>query len=131
MGRDKLLLRGLRLFGRHGVLRCERELGQQFVVDVEVETDVSIAGRTDDVKDTADYVQLFDIAKRIVQGRPKQLVECVATEIAHDILKDIDRVDAVLVRIVKPHVALPGQLSDIGVEICRRREDFQNLSSNK
>lgn len=124
MGRDKLLLRGLRLFGRHGVLKSERELGQKFVVDMEVQTDVSKAGETDDMKDTINYVAMYDIAKRVVQGAPKHLVESVASEIANDVLREIEGVDEVRVRVMKPHVALPAVSDGIGVEICRCRDDL-------
>lgn len=119
---DKLLLRGLRLYGRHGVHAAETALGQQFVVDVDVKADLSRACASDDFNDALDYVTVFDVAHRAVQGTPRRLVERVAADIAEGVLKEISQAEEVKVRILKPHVALPAVLDGIGVEIVRTRE---------
>lgn len=124
MARDKLLVKGLRLFGRHGVLSAEQTLGQMFHVDVEVKTNIEKPGRTDDYSDASDYVRIFETAKQVVEGRPRQLVESVATDIAEGVLNKIPLAQAVRVRVLKPHVALPAQLDGIGVELERTRDDF-------
>lgn len=129
MGRDKILLRGLRLFGRHGVLPAEKTLGQPFVVDVEVHTDASKAGRTDNVEHAVDYRRIFEVARRVVEGEPLNLVESVATRIAGGVLQNTRSADAVVVRVVKPHVAFPAHLGDAGVEIFRTRADLPTLQS--
>ncbi|HEY8590998.1 MAG TPA: dihydroneopterin aldolase, partial [Naasia sp.] len=41
MSRDRIRLTGLRVHGRHGVFPAERELGQVFVVDLELVLDLS------------------------------------------------------------------------------------------
>lgn len=125
MSKDKLFVRGLRLFGRHGVLEAERELGQMFVVDLEAETNVVKAGLSDDLTDTINYVTLYEIAKHVVESTPNQLVERVASRIAHQILSQIPSIETVHVRICKPHVALAVTLDSVGVEICRSRSDLR------
>ena len=52
---DRVVLRGLRGYGRHGVLESERRLGQSFLVDVDLELDTREAAASDDVADTVDY----------------------------------------------------------------------------
>lgn len=123
MGRDKLILQGLRLYGRHGVHKAEQSLGQQFRVDVEVHANVRKACRSDDFRDTLDYVKVFTIAKSVVESEPRQLVESVAEEIAATVLKELQAAEAIKVKVMKPHVALPAVLDGIGVEIWRERED--------
>lgn len=118
---DRLLLRGLRFFGKHGVLKAEKELGQRFEVDVLVSADLSKAGKTDSISDTVNYVKIFDIVKTSVEGPPKNLVEAVAEEIAEKVLNKLPKAQDVRVKVVKPHVALPGVCDAIGVEIFRSR----------
>ena len=118
---DKLLLRGLRLYGRHGVHAAENALGQQFLVDVDVTADLSRACATDDFNHALDYVRVFEAARAAVQGHTRHLVERVAADIAHHVLQDIHQATQVRVRVLKPHVALPAVLDGIGVEIVRRR----------
>ncbi len=49
--RDKIILKGLVFFGRHGVHSAERQLGQKFVVDAELSTDLALAGAAPGVCD--------------------------------------------------------------------------------
>jgi hypothetical protein len=44
---DRIILEGMVFHGRHGVLPAERELGQPFVVDVELRLDLRPAGLSD------------------------------------------------------------------------------------
>lgn len=116
---DKLLLRGLRLYGRHGVYEAERKLGQHFVVDVDVHCDTRPYASEDDLTKGLDYTRIFEIASRVVQGTPARLVECVADRIAADVLKNLPKASAVWVRVVKPCVALPAVLDGVGAEVFR------------
>ena len=52
---DRILLNGMTFYGYHGVRPEEKELGQRFVVDVEMELDLRAAGTSDDLTDTVDY----------------------------------------------------------------------------
>jgi dihydroneopterin aldolase len=117
---DRILIAGMRFFGYHGALAAERERGQEFVVDVEVEADLRAAGRSDDLADTVDYRPIYAAAREVVEGPARQLLEAVAEEIAARVLR-LDGVQAVTVRVRKPAVRLPGPLDHAAVEITRRR----------
>lgn len=119
---DRILLNGLVFFGRHGCHQAERELGQKFLVDIELECDLSAACASDDMADTIDYVALYNEAREVIEGEPAMLLESLAGRIADFALQD-ERVVSAWVRIRKPHVAMPGALDYLGVEITRGRED--------
>lgn len=117
---DRLLLSGLPFFAHHGVLLEERTNGQEFLVDVELEADLQEAGRRDDLVLTVDYRRAYDIVKDVMEGEPRNLIETLAETIAVRLLA-LDRVSAVMVRVRKPQVKLPGPVDWSGVEIHRRR----------
>lgn len=119
---DKIALRGIRLFGKHGVLAEEKTLGQRFVVNISIGTDAKKAGESDRLEDTVNYANVFRIAKDIVQGPPRNLIEKVAEEIAATVLREEKLAEDITVEVKKPHVALPGELDYAGVEIYRRRD---------
>ena len=119
---DRILLNGLVFFGRHGCHDAERDLGQKFLVDVELECDLREAGQSDDLEATIDYVAIYNAAKEIIEGEPVQLLETLAERIAEFALQD-PRIDLAWVRIRKPHIALPGALDFIGVEITRTKDE--------
>ena len=119
---DKILLEGLSFFGRHGCHDAERELGQKFIVDIELECDLRDSCASDDLNDTVDYVAVYNAARDIVEGESVQLLETLAQRIADFALQDA-RVQSAWVRLKKPHVALPGALDFLGVEITRERDE--------
>jgi len=116
---DRIVLAGMRFFGYHGALPEERTPGQEFVVDVEVEADLREAGKSDDLGDTVDYRKVYAAAKSVVEGPPRQLLEAVAEEIATRVLA-LPRVEAVVIRLRKPSVRLPGPVAHSAVEIRRQ-----------
>ncbi len=121
MSGDKIRLQGMVFYGYHGVSPAERELGQRFVVDLEVERDLSAAAASDDPNDTADYSRMFETVREVVEGPGRKLLEGVAEEVARRILSDFN-VDSVRVRVKKPHVPMRGAvLSHSAVEIFRER----------
>ncbi len=119
---DRILLNGLVFFGRHGCHQAERELGQKFLVDIELECDLSAACASDDMADTVDYVALYNEAREVIEGESATLLESLAGRIADFALQD-ERVVSAWVRIRKPHVAMPGALDYLGIEITRGREE--------
>ncbi len=119
---DRILLEGMVFYGRHGTLPAERELGQPFVVDVELRLDLRPAGLSDDLAQTVDYGQVHRRAREIVEGEPVNLTETVAERIAAAILEDHPSIEAVRVKVAKPHVRLDDTvLAGSAVEILRRR----------
>jgi 7,8-dihydroneopterin aldolase/epimerase/oxygenase len=123
---DKILLEGMVFYGRHGTLPAERELGQPFVVDVELRLDLRPAGLSDDLARTVDYGEVHRRAQEIVEGPPVNLTETVAERIAAAVLEDHPPVEAVRVRVTKPHVKLGGTvLAGSAVEVLRRRDADQ------
>ncbi|XP_065856921.1 dihydroneopterin aldolase 2-like [Euphorbia lathyris] len=121
IGGDKLILRGLKFHGFHGVKPAERTLGQKFLIDVDAWMDLRAAGKSDQLSDTISYTDIYRIVKGIVEGTPQNLLESVAEQIASSTLTKHPRISAVRVKVGKPHVAVHGPLDYLGVEILRRR----------
>lgn len=118
---DRISLLGLRFFGHHGINRWERDNGQPFEVDLEVEMDLAAPGRTDRIEDGLDYTVLHAAAREVVEGPPRRLMESLAEAIAARALAH-PPVRAVTVRVRKPRAGLPGIAGTVQVEIHRRRD---------
>ena len=120
--KDRILLEGMIFHGNHGTLPAERELGQPFVVDVELYLDLQPAGLSDDLAQTVDYSEVHLRTKSIVEGPHVNLTEAVAERIALAILEDHPLVEAVRVKVAKPHVRLDDTVfAGSAVEILRDR----------
>ncbi len=126
MSEDRIFLADMVFHGHHGTLQAEHELGQPFVVSVELHLDLQPAGTSDDLTKTVDYGEVHRMARQIVQGSSVQLIETLAERIAAGTLDEHPAVEAVKVRVAKPHVRLDDTvLAGSAVEILRHREAGQ------
>jgi dihydroneopterin aldolase len=121
LAHDKIQLEGMVFYGYHGVNPAEREAGQRFVVDLEVQRDLRAAGLSDDPADTVSYSDLYRLVKEVVEGPGRNLLEHVAETIARRVLDEC-QVDAVRVKVKKPEAPIKGSiLRHAAVEIVRER----------
>ena len=91
---DRILIRGLRELGVHGVLPEEQVRPQPFQVDLELLVDTSAAGKSDDLDDTVDYSAVCDAVGRVVASESYALLERLAARIA-EVCRGDDRVAGV------------------------------------
>lgn len=121
-GSDLISLIGLRQYGYHGVLADEREQGQDFVVDAEIELDVGPAARSDDVADSVHYGELATALAAVVTGKPVNLLETLAERLI-DICLSFPLVDAATITVHKPNAPVTETFADVSVRIRRTRAD--------
>jgi len=121
MAEDRIILEGMVFYGYHGVNPEERELGQRFVVDLDLEKDLSAAGLSDDLTQTVNYASAYKLAREVVEGQPCNLIETVAELLATVLLSRLS-IDGVRVRVRKPWAPVKGSVLDsVAVEIVRKR----------
>ena len=115
---DRIRLKNLIFYAHHGFYEAERELGQKFEIDIEVECDLQAPAHEDDLKQTIDYRRIYQIAKQTFEDYKFKLIETVAEKIAGEVLT-MPGIATILIRVRKPHVPLNGLLDYVEVEIFR------------
>ena len=118
---DKIILKGIQFHGYHGVAEAERQLGQKYEIDLELMTDLSLAGRTDDLGNTIDYAQVVQLAIEIGTHGSFQLFEALAETIAGEILAQF-QIEEVRITLKKLSPPIEPTLTYAGVEIRRKRK---------
>ncbi|MGG6439957.1 dihydroneopterin aldolase [Saccharococcus caldoxylosilyticus] len=118
---DKIYLQRMEFYGYHGVLPEENALGQRFVVDVTLETNLQRAGKSDRLEDTINYAEVYNMCRQIVEKRKFALIEAVAEAIAGQILSSFPTVIRCTVKVTKPNPPIPGHYESVAVEIVRGR----------
>lgn len=118
---DKIVLRDMKFYGYHGVLPEEKAVGQPFIVSVEIFTDLTQAGLTDNLENTINYAQAYQEIKTIVEGKSFNLIEALGQEIAVALLR-LYEVPKVKVIIDKPEAPVPGGTIGARIEIIREKD---------
>ena len=115
-------MEGMQFYGFHGVNVEERSLGQSYVVDLAVEIDLGVSGRSDCLEETVSYTHLYRSVQKVLEGESKNLLEATAEAVAGRILEEFP-VDAVQVRVKKPRPPIKGSfVENAVVEIYRVRD---------
>src|SRR5262245_6825824 len=118
---DRIFVTGLLIHAHHGVMEHEAKVGQRFILDLELTTDLTDAARSDKLADTVSYSAIVDTASRAFTAHGHKLVEAAAGAVADAILSDFGRISTVRVTVHKPHAPIAAIFADVGVTIGRSR----------
>jgi 7,8-dihydroneopterin aldolase/epimerase/oxygenase len=106
----------LRVFGRHGVHAEEREHGQDFLFDVDLE--VGERGLSDRLEDAVDYSAVARVVHDVSDARAYALLEALAAAVADELRHRFD-VERASVRVTKPDVKPGGIEGTASVTVSR------------
>jgi len=125
VSRDTIHVQNMQFYGRHGVNPEEKELGQRFEVDVELDLDTRPAGLNDDLTKTINYAHVYRLVKQLVEDECFDLIEALAETIAMQVGRQFAP-EAIRVRVRKPHAPLKGVFDYVAVAIERTPVSWQS-----
>ncbi|MBR4802775.1 MAG: dihydroneopterin aldolase [Bacteroidales bacterium] len=106
---NRIELKDMEFFSRHGCFEEERIIGNRFVVNLSVEGDFSKAAASDNIDDAVNYQTLYDIVKEQMD-LPSHLLENVASRICGKIKEAFPSLGKIRVTIDKINPPLGGKL---------------------
>jgi dihydroneopterin aldolase len=115
----RISLSNLEFFGFHGLYEGEKKIGNQFLVDIQIDFTPTVL-IVNELDQTIDYVLVYNKVKEIM-AFPTPLLETLVCKIADQILIDHTIADKVFVQITKQKLAIPSFVGDASVSIERIR----------
>lgn len=97
----------------------ERDLDQEFSVDLECQLDLSAAGRADRIEHTVDYMELIADIRQVVSTESYNLLEALGERLAQVVLAR-PFVDRVVIGLSKSQLSNE-ELRSVGIRIERGR----------
>lgn len=117
MAFDLINVKGLKVYANHGVIPAENELGQWFVVDLEIATRFP---ERDTLSGTISYADLAALVDQEMRRTTFALIESVANHLASSILGLYrDRIHTVTVTVHKPSAPITLPFEDVSVTVTR------------
>ena len=110
----------IRVYAHHGCLKEETVIGSNYRVDVAVSANLDKSSKTDDLKDTVDYVTLNSIVVDEM-GIPCKLLETVAQRIIARFLNECNEVDWASVSVSKLNPPIGGDVEKVTVVLEEKR----------
>lgn len=111
-------IENMEFYAFHGHYREEQIVGNRFIVDLEIETDMEKAGQTDRLEDATDYQVAYRSVKDEMEKK-SYLLENIATRILDALYLNLPGVKKATVRIRKMNPPLGGNIGSVGVTISR------------
>jgi dihydroneopterin aldolase/2-amino-4-hydroxy-6-hydroxymethyldihydropteridine diphosphokinase len=116
---DKIYIKDLEVFAHHGVFQEEKNLGQRFLISLELFLSLRQAGVTDDLTKTVHYGELCQLVEEEFVKESYDLIEKATEKLAEFILLKYELVHRVKVKIKKPWAPIGKPLKYVAVEVDR------------
>lgn len=118
----KLRIKNMMFYGFHGVYEYEREQGQKFYVDVEVETMDDKATETDDPKYSVEPASVYDDVRDVIENKRFSTIEALCGHVGDVLLKENAHFRRVTVVIKRTSLPIKGPLDYVECEVTRERK---------
>lgn len=111
-----ITLERLRIYAYHGVNPQERLVGAYFYIDLEVETDFSIAIQNDKLEYTISYADIYEIIKEEM-ATPSQLLEHVAGRIINKLFTSFPTIERIRISLSKENPPMGAECLQAGIKV--------------
>ncbi|MGN1215830.1 MAG: dihydroneopterin aldolase [Candidatus Cryptobacteroides sp.] len=120
-------LEGMEFHAFHGCLPQEREEGNTFIVDFRAETDLSSAMKSDNIGDTVDYGEIYDVIASQMKI-PSNLLEHLAGRIVQALQQRFKSLSYIMIRVSKKNPPVNGKCSWSRVRVSSGNRDNDLLN---
>ena len=115
----KIRINQIKLFGYHGIYQIEKDQGQEFLINVEME--VPDLDYKDNIENTIDYTNIIDIVNNIFNSKRYNLLETLSVDISNKIMEN-HSINCVMISIKKISPPIDVNLDSVEVEYRNERK---------
>lgn len=116
---DKIHIKNLEVFGRHGLFPEENRLGQKFIINAVLYISTREAGLKDDLTKSVHYGEVSHFLTDYMTKHTFGLIEAVAEQMARAALLQFPAIQQITLEILKPWAPIGLPLESVSVEITR------------
>lgn len=128
---DRIHIKNLEVFGKHGVFPEENRLGQKFLINATFYTNTREAGLKDDLTKSIHYGEVSHFMTSFMMEHTFQLIETAAEQMARAVLLQFPRMEQIKLEILKPWAPIGLPLESVSVEVTRGwHQAFVAIGSN-
>jgi dihydroneopterin aldolase len=106
----------MKFYAFHGIMKQEQIVGNTFIVDLKLYVDLFKASETDNLSDTIDYAEIYNIVKAEM-AIPSKLLEHVAGRILRKIKKEFPNIETIEICLTKERPPVEGEIESAAIEM--------------
>ena len=119
MGR--IQIEQMEFYAYHGHFKEEQIVGNKFLVDLTIETDMALASVSDDLKDAVNYQKAYQLVKTEMEKK-SHLLENIARRILDKLFENLTGIEEASVKVSKMNPPVGGKMDCVSVTMGRDRE---------
>jgi len=112
----------MEFYSFHGHFKEERIVGNKFLVDLTVETDMKNPSVSDNLKDAVNYQRLYEIVKMQMEMK-SHLLEHIAGRILDAIYAEMEGITKATIKVSKMNPPMGGKIGSVSVVISRTKPE--------
>lgn len=112
----------MEFYAFHGHYEEEQIVGNRFLVDLELECDMTSAAESDQLEDAVNYQMAYELIKKEMRRKKSNLLENIAKRILDALYTEMEDIDKATVRVRKMHPPMGGPIRSVGVTLSRSHE---------
>jgi dihydroneopterin aldolase len=119
----KIVIEEMEFYAFHGHYQEEQIVGNRFLVDLELKTNLSAAAASDQLEDAVNYQEAYKLIKHEMRITKSNLLENIAKRILDALYREMKGIDKATVKIRKMHPPMGGPIQSVGVSMSRKNEE--------
>ena len=119
-------IENMEFYAFHGHYREEQIVGNKFLVNLSIDSDMAVPAVTDNLKDAINYQRVYKLVKEEMEKKSR-LLENIAKRILDTIFANFDGIREVTVKVSKMNPPMGGgRIEKVSVTLNRKDEDSRH-----
>lgn len=115
----KIVIEEMEFYAFHGHYQEEQIVGNRFLVDLEIESNLLAPAESDQLADAVNYQQAYLLIKKEMRRKKSNLLENIAKRILDALYDEMDGIEKATIRIRKMHPPMGGPIKSVGITMTR------------
>ena len=108
----------MEFYAFHGHFKEERIVGNKFLVDLTIETDMKLPAESDNLRDAVNYQRVYEIVKAQM-GLKSHLLEHIASRIIESVYAELSGIEKITVKVSKMNPPMGGKIGSVSIVMSR------------
>jgi dihydroneopterin aldolase len=119
----KIVIEEMEFYAFHGHYQEEQIVGNRFLVDLELEADLTAPADSDNLKDAVNYQQAYQIIKNEMRRTKSNLLENIGKRILDALFAEMNGIEKATIRVRKLNPPMGGPIKSVGIKMSRKQKD--------
>jgi dihydroneopterin aldolase len=116
----KIIIEEMEFYAFHGHYQEEQIVGNRFLVDLEMEADLTDAADSDNLNDAVNYQQAYQIIKNEMRRTKSNLLENIGKRILDALFTEMEGIEKASIRVRKLNPPMGGPIKSVGIKMSRK-----------